>query len=185
MSGGFMFRVIKNQLQKFTFLFHDIKAYIEFTKHGNRIERRMDFKKPGLKPVLLIHGFGTTRSSMSVLDSRLRTDGFDCFSVNLGGFLGKINTKGIDELALKVKTKIDSLDERYHLPKFAIIGHSKGGLVGRYYVSMLGGNKHAHTLITLGTPHKGNWWALLAALTVVGLVSKSLWQMKNRGERIF
>lgn len=172
-----MLNFIKNYIQRFSILKRDVDAYIELTYRGNVVEHKTDFSKPNLNPVLLIHGFGTTRKSMSVLEQRLRMDGFDCFSVNLGGFLGKINTNGVEDLAQKVKNKVDSLYERFKIPKFAIIGHSKGGLVGKYYVSILGGDEHVHTLITLGTPHKGDWWALLAALTVIGLVSKSLWQM--------
>ena len=31
-----------------------------------------------------------------------------------------------------------------------------GGLDSRYYVSQLGGNKHAVSLLTIGTPHRGS-----------------------------
>jgi len=157
--------------------FNDARAYYNFAQGGNIIERKTDFAKPGLKLVLLLHGFGTTRKSVAILEQRLRDDGFDVFSINLGGFLKRLNTNGIDDLAWKVKIKIDSLYERHKIERFTIIGHSKGGLIGRYYVSCLGGNEHVKALITLGTPHNGNWWALLAALSVIGIFSKSLWQM--------
>lgn len=174
---SWMLRILKHYWLLIRGTVEDIKAYYRFASSGNVVERRTDFAKPGLRLVLLLHGFGTTRKSVAILEQRLRDDGFDVFSINLGGFLKRLNTKGIDELAWKVKTKVDSLCERYKLDKFAVIGHSKGGLIGRYYVSLLGGNEHVHTLITLGTPHNGNWWALLAALSIVGIFSKSLWQM--------
>jgi alpha-beta hydrolase superfamily lysophospholipase len=157
--------------------FEDIKAYYRFAAGGNVVKRRTDFARPGSRLVLLLHGFGTTRRSVAILEQRLRDDGYDVFSMNLGGFLKRLNTNGIDDLAWKVKTKVDSLYERYKIERFAVIGHSKGGLIGRYYVSCLGGSEHVHTLITLGTPHNGNWWALLAAVSVIGIFSKSLWQM--------
>jgi len=169
--------VIKSYLQRLKGTVRDLKTYVKFASRGNVVEHITNFAKPNLKLVLLLHGFGTTRRSVSILEKRLRDDGFDVFSINLGGFLGRLNTGGIDELAMMVKDKIASLADRYNLGKLAIIGHSKGGLVGRYYITMLNGNEHVHTLITLGAPHQGNWWAILAALTVVGLVSKSLWQM--------
>lgn len=172
-----MLEIAKNYWKKLTSAAYDIGVYFKLASQGNIVERLTDFEKPELKPVLLIHGFGTTRKSVSILEQRLRDDGFDVFSLNLGGFLGKFNTCGIGELAIKVKNKIDSLSQRYNLGKIAIIGHSKGGLIGRYYVSLLGGNEHVHTLITLGTPHRGNRLAIMAAITVVGLISKSVWQM--------
>ncbi|MBI2091498.1 MAG: alpha/beta fold hydrolase [Deltaproteobacteria bacterium] len=173
-----MRNIIKSYWNKLKNNFRDAGIYLHFTTRGNTVEKITDFTKKDLKLVLLIHGFATTRRSVSILEKRLRMDGFDVFSINLGGFLGRLNSKGIDELAEIVKNKIDSLDKRYHIGKMAIIGHSKGGLIGRYYVSMLGGDKYVHTLITLGTPHRGLRLAFFATLTVIGLISKSVWQMK-------
>lgn len=172
-----VFEIIKSYWNRIRGDVRDLHAYIRFAARGNIVDRKTDFSKPNLKPVLLLHGFVTTRRSVSILERRLRDDGFDVFSINLGGFLGRLNTRGIDDLAKLVKEKIDSLSIRYNFGKITIIGHSKGGLIGRYYVSMLGGNERVHTLITLGTPHNGNHFAVLAALTVIGLISKSVWQM--------
>ena len=66
---------------------------------------------------------------------------------------------------------------RYHLNRLSIIGHSKGGLIGHYYIRRLGGHKRVRTLITLGTPHYGNPIALFGLLTPLALISKSIWQM--------
>jgi hypothetical protein len=38
-----------------------------------------------------------------------------------------------------------------------VVGHSLGGLIARYYVTRLGGDKRVHTLVTLGTPHHGTY----------------------------
>lgn len=153
-------------------------AYFQLTlQEGHVVERLTDFAKPDLKPVLLIYGFGATRRSFSILEHRLRRDGFDVFIINLGGFLDRFNTRGIDELAQLVGGKIKSLRARYNMPKIAVIGHSKGGLIGRYLVSVLTGSEDVHTLITLGTPHKGDPWAILATVLGLGLISKSVRQM--------
>jgi triacylglycerol lipase len=40
-----------------------------------------------------------------------------------------------------------------------VVGHSLGGLVARYLVQRLDGDRHVETLITLGTPHGGSRWA--------------------------
>ncbi len=44
--------------------------------------------------------------------------------------------------------------------KVILIGHSMGGLVGRYYTEVLGGWRDCRALITLGTPHRGSVNAL-------------------------
>src|SRR5437870_13355800 len=40
-----------------------------------------------------------------------------------------------------------------------LVGHSQGGLVGRYYVQKLNGAHRVRHLVTLGTPHRGTPWA--------------------------
>jgi hypothetical protein len=44
--------------------------------------------------------------------------------------------------------------------KVILIGHSMGGLIGRYYAEVLGGWCDCRALITLGTPHRGSLNAL-------------------------
>lgn len=44
--------------------------------------------------------------------------------------------------------------------KVILIGHSMGGLIGRYYTECLGGWHDCRALITLGTPHRGSLNAL-------------------------
>ena len=46
--------------------------------------------------------------------------------------------------------------ERVH-----VIGHSLGGIVARYYVQRMGGDRRVHTLCTLGSPHAGTYAAKL------------------------
>lgn len=151
-------------------------TYILLTLEGNKVEKLTDFKK-AKHPVLLLYGFGATRRTFAILEQRLRRDGFSVFSLNLGGFLDTFNTRCIEELAELVDEKIERLFKRYKLQKISIIGHSKGGLIGRYYVKRLGGSKRVHTLITLGTPHNGNPWALLGLASPLALFSKSIRQM--------
>lgn len=145
---------------------------------GNQILRATNFQKPHALPILLLQGFGSTRRCLTTLEKRLRTDGFDVFSLRLGGWFGTLNTRGIDRLAHHVLQKVAALRQRAGWDRITIIGHSKGGLVGRYLVSCLGGEAHVHTLVTLGTPHQGLPIRQLARVTPLGLVVKSLRQMR-------
>ncbi|MBI5299006.1 MAG: permease [Deltaproteobacteria bacterium] len=153
-----------------------LEDYFRSLPQSNDIERVTDFAQCK-HPVLILYGFGATRRSVSILESRLRKDGFGVFSVKLGGLMDLFNTAPIDEVAKKVAQKIETLCARHNLPRFTIIGYSKGGLIGRYYVSYLGGAKRVHTLITLATPHRGSPWVVVSSLFLVGLLSKGLRQM--------
>lgn len=126
----------------------------------------------------MIYGFGATRRTMGILENRLKQDGYTIFSLNLGGFFGTFNTSSIEETARHIDSKIEKLYKKYNIKgKLSIVGHSKGGLIGQYYVKFLGGSKRVKTLITLGTPHNGNPWALPLAYSPLGLILKSLRQM--------
>ncbi len=154
----------------------DVKGYFDFDRRGNEIVRRTDFANCP-RPVLLLYGFMATRRTFEVLERRLRRDNFCVWSINLGGLFDAFNTRGIDESAEKVRDKVERLYARYpSMGPLSIIGHSKGGLIGRYYVKRLGGDKRVKNLITLGCPHQGTPTAYIGIVTT-GAFSKSVWQM--------
>lgn len=151
-------------------------TYLRMALEGNKIERLTDFKSCD-HPVLLLYGFGATRRVFGILERRLRKDGFCVFSLNLGGIFDTFNTRCIEALAQHVHDKVERLCLKYRLNKISIIGHSKGGLIGRYYVKRLGGTRRVRALITLGTPHHGNPWILLGLASPLALFARSIWQM--------
>lgn len=156
--------------------------HIKVTFHGNDIARVTNFKKEHMRPVLLIQGFGSTRRCFHILEKRLRHDGYDVFMIRIGGWFGTMNTRGVSDVAADILKKLESLRERFKFGQIAIIGHSKGGIIGRYLVTCLDGAKHVHTLITLGAPHKGYRPAGLLSFTPVGLLSKGLRQLRPRSK---
>jgi len=163
------------QIRKLRRQWRDLKGYLAFDPTGNEIVRQTDFRQCP-RPVLLLHGFLGTRRALEVFEHRLRRDGYCVWSINLGGLFDAYNTRGIDECAEKVRDKVERLYARYQLGPLSIIGHSKGGLIGRYYVKRLGGDQRVKNLITLGTPHNGTPTAYIGCATV-GLLAKSVWQM--------
>lgn len=153
-----------------------LKGYFAFDRNGNSIVRRTDFTNCQ-RPVLLLYGFMATRRTFEVLEHRLRRDQFCVFSLNLGGWRAAFNTNAIDELAEHVSEKIERLYQRFpQMGPLSIIGHSKGGLIGAYYVKRLGGDRRVKGLITLGTPHNGSPSAYWGVATM-GLISRSIWQL--------
>lgn len=150
---------------------------VKLTLSGNKVEKNSKLKNCR-NPVLMIYGFGATRRTLTILEKRLKQDGYTIFSLNLGGFFGTFNTDSIEETARMIDTKIERLYKKYKIRgRLSIVGHSKGGLIGQYYVKFLSGTKRVRTFITLGTPHNGNPWALIAAFSPAGLLLKSLRQM--------
>src|SRR5262249_42974337 len=98
-------------------------TYLRLTLKGNRGERLTDFTRCE-HPVLLLYGFGGTRRVFSILERRLRKDGFGVFSFNLGGLFDTFNTRSIEDMAQLVHEKVERLCQKYHLNKISIIGHS-------------------------------------------------------------
>lgn len=102
-------------------------------------------------PILLIHGYFHNRSGLMVMRRALRRHGFTSvhsFSYNPLG-------KGIPELAACVERRVEQILIETGARKIHLIGHSLGGLLGRYFIEQMGGADRVHSLITLGTPHNG------------------------------
>jgi pimeloyl-ACP methyl ester carboxylesterase len=63
--------------------------------------------------------------------------------------------RSLVEAAERLATDIAERRERLGNPSVVVIGHSTGGLVGRYWMGPLGGWQVSRGLITMGTPHRG------------------------------
>jgi triacylglycerol lipase len=108
------------------------------------------------RPVLLLHGFFSTRRTLDILEARLRRDGYGVFTLNLGGLRKAYNTRGIDDLADFVRAKVDRIYARHPgMGPLTVVGHSKGGLVAAYYVKKMGGWRRVRAVVTLGAPFHG------------------------------
>ncbi|MGW9070886.1 esterase/lipase family protein [Streptomyces yangpuensis] len=102
-------------------------------------------------PVLLLHGFTDNRSVFVLLRRALGAGG-----------LRHVEAYNYSPLALDLRViadqlarRVEELCERTGQERVDLVGHSLGGLVGRYYVQRLGGDTRVRTLVTLGTPHSG------------------------------
>ena len=151
-----------------------LSGYLDFST-DSYVPRLTDFARCP-RPVLLLYGFFSTRRTFEVLERRLRRDGYSVFSLDLGGVAKSFNTRGIDDLADFVRAKVERLYARNPaMGPLTIIGHSKGGLIGAYYVKKLGGWRRTRALLTMGTPHHGT--PVAYAGLPFGLFARSLWQM--------
>jgi len=108
------------------------------------------------KAVLLLHGFLATPHA---LGARLTRSGCCTYSLDFGGIFGRFNARPIEDVAGIVAVRAERLLRDHRLQHLDVVGHSEGGLIGRYYIQKLGGARRVRHLVTLGTPHRGTHWA--------------------------
>jgi pimeloyl-ACP methyl ester carboxylesterase len=105
----------------------------------------------GHSPVLLLHGLFDNRAVFTLLRHNLHIHGWD----HLHGLNYNPLTLDVPRAAALLGRHVEHTRRVYGGERLAIVGHSLGGLIARYYVQLLGGSAHVHTLVTLGTPHQG------------------------------
>ena len=111
-------------------------------------------------PILLVHGIIDNHAAFTVMDYALRRRGFQTVAAYDYGLL----TSSIPRAALRLGEAISQLSAATGYERIHVIGHSLGGLIARYFVQRLGGDRQVHTLVTLGTPHQGTQLAWAAPL---------------------
>ena len=111
--------------------------------------------KPGkghTRPIVLVHGTGGDMSvSWNLISPTLAEQGYCVFALDYGGRgLGKIEDSAA-ELGAFVKRVLHATGAN----KVAIVGHSQGGMMPRYYMRFLGGKKKVAELIGLVPSNHG------------------------------
>ncbi|WP_330320576.1 alpha/beta fold hydrolase [Streptomyces clavifer] len=102
-------------------------------------------------PVVLLHGFIDNRSVFVLLRRSLSRHGWHHLeSLNYSPLTCDIRTA-----AELLGRHVEEICARTGHREIDIVGHSLGGLIARYYVQRLGGDRRVRTLVTLGTPHSG------------------------------
>ena len=102
-------------------------------------------------PIILVHGVVDNRTVFTFLRRALRRRGF--------GRVVTVNYSPLSDDIRRVSQRLhDVIEDVVHetgYERVHVIGHSMGGLIGRYYVQRMGGDDRVHTLVTLGSPHGG------------------------------
>lgn len=113
-------------------------------------------RQAGRRPVVLVHGYAMNRTNFVLLALRLRRAGW-------GPIIGfEYWTLGsVARAASQLGALVDQLRATHQAAQVDVVGHSMGGVVGRYLVSLGGGDGAVRTLVTLGSPHRGTDAALL------------------------
>lgn len=139
----------------------------------------VDKVEPGQPTVILVSGFGATQRNLSVMRRRFRKDGFNVLVIALDWTNLSESVHGFYHMAEMLASTIIQLRKKAGMRSMPIylVAHSAGGLVARYYIQRLGGFHYCQALITLGTPHRGTWVAILGFMTHLVLKISCLFQM--------
>jgi triacylglycerol lipase len=107
-------------------------------------------RKQGPRPIIVIHGYAMNRANFVPLAFRLSRAG-------LGPIVGfEYWTLGRTAAAARqLSWFVDHVIAQTGANQVDIVGHSMGGVVGRYYVALGGGDGVVAHLVTLGSPHGG------------------------------
>lgn len=166
-----------NQLARINRIVGDISGdavrYAVSEIKGNIVDPELGEPHAGFRDaVLLIQGWFGNRGVFSILEHRLKGDGFPVFSFELG----RVNIQDIVKSAELTAKKLRQVCELQRLEKVSIVGHSMGGLIGLYALKFCGIAPLVRRMIAVGTPFHGTPFSYLGVATT-GLVAKSVWQM--------
>lgn len=117
----------------------------------------------GAIPVLLLHGLVDNRSVFAVLQRQLRRKGFR----RVEAMNYPILTSDVRSAAARLGDRVEQLCEETGADRVHLVGHSLGGIIGRWYVQRMGGDARVDTLVTLGSPHVGTTAAKVLPLSIV------------------
>lgn len=109
-------------------------------------------------PVVLLHGYGGTRSQFLTVERMLRRAGFS--TVVTMGYDARRHD--IPELADQLCRLVRSLAASTGAPRVHLVGHSLGGVIIRYAVTVAGLDPLVGAAVTVASPHGGSEWAHLA-----------------------
>jgi triacylglycerol esterase/lipase EstA (alpha/beta hydrolase family) len=119
-------------------------------------------------PVIIVAGTFADQPAANLyyapLAARLQADGYHAYVFGLpGSGLGDIaaTAQALNGFADQVRAETGA-------GRVDLIGHSQGGLVGRYYIKNLGGAAEVDSMISLAAPHYGTTLANLATLLGLG-----------------
>lgn len=104
----------------------------------------------GPRPVIVLHGYAMNRANFVLLGSRLAKAGIGpVFGFEYWTF-GRVAAA-----ARQLGWFVDQVREATGAEDVDVIGHSMGGVVGMYYVTLAGGDGAVNNLVALGSPLGG------------------------------
>jgi triacylglycerol lipase len=120
----------------------------------------------GVRPVLLVHGFGGTKSSWSVIARALSARGLTVDTITYKPF-----GTSVEQLADRLIAAVTRILSQTGADKVHLVGHSLGGVVIAQAIASGRLAGQIDTVVTLGSPFRGSPWATLLPF---GAVARAL-----------
>jgi triacylglycerol lipase len=108
------------------------------------------------RPVLLVHGFGGTKSSWSQLARTLSARGMTFYAITYAPF-----GTSVEQLADRLAAEVKRMLSQTGADKVHLVGHSLGGVVIAQALASGRLTGQVDTVVTLGAPFGGSPWAQL------------------------
>ncbi|WP_173918655.1 triacylglycerol lipase [Halobacillus sp. Marseille-Q1614] len=107
-------------------------------------------------PVILVPGtFERSAQNWMELSPALASKGYCVYALNYGFTHAGASTGPIEESAQELKSFVDNVRQLTGADQVDIIGHSQGGMMPRYYLKYLGGDKYVDNLIAFVPSNHG------------------------------
>lgn len=131
--------------------------------------------QPG--PVLLVPGYGGSTAALEVLAATLRRSGRVATVIAVPG-------DGTDDLAATAAVVAQAAEGAVAAgaPSVDLVGYSAGGVIVRYVVKELGGQRFVRRVVTLGSPHHGSKLASVGAALAPGSCPTACRQLVPGGD---
>jgi triacylglycerol lipase len=111
---------------------------------------------PTARPVLLVHGFGGTKSCWSLVARNLGARGVTVDAITYAPF-----GTSVEQLADRLAVQVEKLLSQTGADKVHLVGHSLGGVVIAQAIESGRLIGQVDTVVTLGSPFGGSPWAHL------------------------
>ncbi len=103
-------------------------------------------------PVILVHGtFGDRKTLLETLSQRIKDAGFCVYSLDYGNR----GTGDIRESAEQLKRFVGRVRRATGAARVSMVGHSQGGMMPRYYIRFLGGDRFVEDLVGIAPSNHG------------------------------
>jgi triacylglycerol lipase len=126
------------------------------------LQRVQAHRATSTRPVLLVHGFGGTKSSWYFVERALAAKGLTVDAISYTPF-----GTSVERLADRLAVEVERMLSQTGADKVHLIGHSLGGVVIAQAIASGRLAGKVDTVVTLGAPFGGSPWAHLAPFGAV------------------
>lgn len=123
-------------------------------------------------PVVLVHGFLATATTMLPLRWRLEKRGLQVFATELS----PLCIQRVETLAAELDRTIYRVKRETGAERVDVIGVSQGGVLALYWAHAHRGWPHVRRFVAVGAPVGGSW-AAAVGLPLLGAISGGIWQL--------